>query len=88
MKTSRVKPSKLAGVKALKVTKSILRIWLDDGREIGVLIQEVPDLNWLVKGKPKQRAHWMLERGGAVIFWPELKGRVEISRLLDPRPFA
>jgi phenylpyruvate tautomerase PptA (4-oxalocrotonate tautomerase family) len=88
MKKLTVKTAKQAGVKALKVTKSILRIWLDDGREIGVLIQEVPDLNWLVKGKPKQRAHWVLERGGAVIFWPDLKGRVEVSRLLDPRPFA
>jgi hypothetical protein len=88
MKKTNVKKPKQVGVKALHVTKSTLRIWLNDGREIGIPIQEVPSLNWLVTAKPKQRAHWLLERGGEVIFWPELKGRAEISRLLDPQPIA
>jgi hypothetical protein len=88
MKKSATKNSKQVGVKAVKVTKSILRIWLNDWREIGVPIQDVPRLNWLVKAKPKQRAYWTLERGGAVIFWPDLRNRIDINTLLNPEPIS
>jgi len=70
------------------LTASILRVCLDDGREIRVPFTEVSWLHWLAKATPKQRANWSLEPGGFALYWPDLDDGIEVCHLLDLQPIT
>ncbi len=74
--------------KGVRFTNGMLHVRLNDGREIGLPLAEVPWLKWLTKATPKQRANWLLEPGGYAIYWPDLDDGIEVCHLLDTQPIA
>jgi hypothetical protein len=88
MKTLPTNSSEQPRAKSARFTSNILHVRLEDGREISLPLTEVPWLQWLAKGTPKQRANWSLEPGGYAIFWPDLDDGVEVCHLLDTLPMV
>ena len=74
--------------KGVRFTANVLRVFLSDGREIRLPLDEVPWLKWLAEAPPKQRANWTLEPGGFAIYWPDLDDGVEVCHLLDLQPIT
>ena len=65
---------------------NILYIKLSDDREISVLIDSVPWLDWLRKATPEQRANWSIEPGGFALYWEDLDDGIEVCHLLGMQP--
>ena len=74
--------------KSVRFTTGMLRVGLDDGREINLRLDEVPWLKWLAKATAKQRANWSVEPGGFAIYWPDLDDGIEVCHLLDSTPLT
>ena len=88
MNTSTTKAAETVRAKSVRFTNSVLRVGLEDGREIGLRLNEVPWLKWLAKATPKQRANWTIEPGGFAIYWPDLDDGFEVCHLLDTTPLT
>lgn len=66
----------------------MLQVSLSDGREIGVPLDRVEWLGWLVKATPRQRSRWSIEPGGLAIYWEDLDDGIEVRHLLGMQPLA
>ena len=82
------KTSTQVRAKGVRFAGHVMRVQLSDGREISLLMNEVPWLKWLAKATPKQRANWKLEPGGFAIYWPDLDDGIEVCHLLDLQAIA
>jgi hypothetical protein len=67
---------------------NILCIFLSDGREISLPIDQMDWLKWLAKAAPEQRAKWTIEPGGFAVYWDELDDGIEIEHLLSRQPLV
>ncbi|WP_423222319.1 DUF2442 domain-containing protein [Candidatus Amarolinea aalborgensis] len=67
----------------VRMAGDLLRIGLDDGRELHVLVDKVPWLKWLSNARPDQKEHWSIEPNGYAVYWEDLDDGVEISHLLE-----
>jgi hypothetical protein len=65
-----------------------LCIFLSDGREISLPIDQMDWLKWLAKAAPEQRAKWTIEPGGFAVYWDELDDGIEIEHLLSRQPLV
>ena len=88
MNTLTVKREAQVRARSVRFTGSVLRVGLDDGREISLPFNDVPWLKWLAKATPKQRANWTIEPGGYAIYWPALDDGIEVCHLLDSAPLV
>lgn len=88
MNTLTAKAAETVRAKSIRFTNGVLRVSLDDGREIGLRLNGVPWLKWLAKATPKQRANWTIEPGGFAIYWPDLDDGIEVCHLLNSMPLA
>jgi len=86
MNTLTFKTAEQVRAKNVRCAGGVLRVALDDGREISLPINDVPWLKWLAKATPKQRANWTIEPGGFAIYWPDLDDGIEVCHLLDSAP--
>lgn len=80
------KKSEQVRAESIRFTGRVIRVRLDDGREVSLPLDEVPWLKWLAKATPKQRANWSVEPGGFAIYWPDLDDGIEVCHLLDSMP--
>jgi len=64
----------------------VLHVMLTDGRDIGVPLDGVSWLKWLLRASPDQREGWSLEPGGFAVYWEELDDGVEVEHLLALQP--
>ncbi len=74
------------GATGVRFAGNTLYVSLDDGREIGVLLDRISWLDWLAKANDKQRANWAIEPGGFAIYWNELDDGIEVDHLLKMQP--
>ncbi len=88
MNTLTAKKSESVRAESVRFTGGVLRVGLDDGREVSLPLNEVPWLKWLAKATPKQRANWTIEPGGFAIYWPDLDDGIEVCHLLDSMPLV
>ena len=88
MNTLTAKTAAQVRAKGVRCTGTVLRVALDDGREISLPLNEVPWLKWLAKATPRQRANWTIEQGGFAIYWPDLDDGIEVCHLLDSTPLV
>lgn len=77
MNTSKIKYKSLAT--DVRVTPSVLRVTLADGREIAAPLQWFPRLQNATR---KQRGKWRLIGGGIGIHWEEIDEDVSVQALL------
>ncbi|MGA9779482.1 MAG: DUF2442 domain-containing protein [Limisphaerales bacterium] len=78
----------MAQARNVRFTGYVIRVRLNDGREVSLAFNDVPWLKWLAKAAPKQRANWTIEPGGFAIYWPDLDDGIEVCHLLDSTPLA
>jgi hypothetical protein len=83
-----VKTEAQVRAKRVRFTGNVLRVDLDDGREVSPRLDEAPWLKWLARATPKQRANWTIEPGGFAIYWPALDDGIEVCHLLDSTPLT
>lgn len=88
MNTLTAKKSSQVRAESVRFTGGLIHVRLDDGREISLLLNEVPWLKWLTKATPKERANWTVEPGGFAIYWPDLDDGIEVCHLLDSMPLV
>lgn len=88
MNTLTAKKSESVRAESVRFTGGVLRVGLDDGREVSLPLNEVPWLKWLAKATLKQRANWTIEPGGFAIYWPDLDDGIEVCHLLDSMPLV
>ena len=88
MNTLTAKTAETVHAKSVRFANGVLRVGLDDGREIGLRLNEVRWLKWLAKATPRQRANWTIEPGGFAIYWPDLDDGFEVCHLLDSTPLV
>ncbi len=88
MATLTAKKTESVRAEGVRFAGNLLRVFLSDGREIRLRLDEVPWLGWLAKAAPKQRSNWSLEPGGYAIYWPDLDDGIEVCHLLDLQPIA
>jgi hypothetical protein len=88
MNTLSAKTTQPVRAESVRFTSGAIRVRLDDGREIGVPLNEVPWLKWLAKATPKQRANWTIEPGGFAVYWPDFDDGIEVCHLLDSMPLV
>ena len=88
MNTLTAKHAEQVRAKGVRFTSGVLRVALDDGREVSLPLTEVPWLKWLAKATAKQRANWTIEPSGFAIYWPDLDDGVEVGHLLDSTPLV
>lgn len=74
------------GAKGIEFQETRLYIYLTDGREIVLPIDQIDWLRWLVSATPEQRANWSLEPGGYTIYWEDLDDGFEIAHALTLQP--
>ena len=74
------------GAMGVRFVGNVLYIELNDGREIRVLMERVPWLQWLVEATPAQREKWKVEPRGFAIYWEDLDDGIEVGRLLAMQP--
>ena len=86
MNTLTAKTTEQVRAKSVRFTAGMLRVGLDDGREVSLPLNDVPWLKWLAKATPKQRANWTIEPGGFAIYWPDLDDGFEVCHMLDSAP--
>ena len=67
---------------------NILYVALSDGREIGVPLEKVSWLDWLLNASPEQRAGWSIEPNGFAIYWDDLDDGIEVCHLLDTQSLS
>ena len=85
MRCSRVRNSVRIRIKykslatAVRVTPSVLRVTLADGREITAPLEWFPRLQ---KANRKQRCSWRLIGGGVGIHWEEIDEDISVQALL------
>jgi hypothetical protein len=77
MSTSKIKLNPLAT--NVRVTPSVLKVMLADGREVAVPLSWFPRLQ---KATRTQRGKWRLIGGGVGIHWEELDEDVSVLALL------
>ena len=77
MNTSKIKLKPIA--KKVRVTPSLLKVLLVDGREITVPLAWFPRLQ---KAKRNQRNNWRLIGGGVGIHWEEIDEDISVPALL------
>jgi hypothetical protein len=61
---------------------NILQVTLNDGRIIGVPMENMSWLQWLVEAPDSKRKNWSIEPGGFAIYWDDLDDGIEIEHLL------
>jgi Protein of unknown function (DUF2442) len=88
MNTLTAKTTEQVRAENVRFTGNLIRVALDDGREISLPLNEVPWLKWLAKAAPKQRANWTIEPGGFAIYWPDLDDGIEVCHLLESTPLV
>jgi hypothetical protein len=88
MNTLTAKTAGQVRAECVRFTGNVIRVALDDGREVSLPLNEVPWLKWLAKATPKQRANWAIEPGGFAVFWPDLDDGIEVCHLLDSMPLV
>ncbi|HEV2434887.1 MAG TPA: DUF2442 domain-containing protein [Verrucomicrobiae bacterium] len=88
MNTLTAKTSASVRAKSVRFTSNVIRVRLDDGREVSLPFSQVPWLKWLAKATPKQRANWTIEPGGFAIYWPDLDDGIEVCHLLGSSPLT
>jgi hypothetical protein len=88
MNTLTAKTTDQVRAESVRFTGGVIRIRLDDGREISLHLNEVSWLKWLAKAPPKQRANWTIEPGGFAIYWPDLDDGIEVCHLLESTPLV
>jgi len=88
MNTLTAKTAAQVRAKGVRFTGNVLRVTLDDGREISLPLNDVSWLKWLAKAVPKQRAKWTIEPGGFAIYWPDLDDGIEVCHLLNSAPLV
>ena len=88
MSTLTAKRNDTVRAKGVRFTGSVLRVFLSDGREIRLQLDEVTWLGWLAKATLKQRVNWTLEPGGYAIYWPDLDDGIEVCHVLDLQAIA
>ena len=65
------------------IAGNLLRIGLNDGRELKVWVDQAPWLKWLSGATPDQQERWSIEPQGFAVYWEDLDDGVEISHLLE-----
>lgn len=65
------------------IAGNLLRIGLNDGRELKVWVDQAPWLKWLSSATPDQQERWSIEPQGFAVYWEDLDDGVEISHLLE-----
>ena len=88
MITSTISIDTQVQAKGLRFDGNILHIFLSDGREISLPIDQLDWLKWLSNATPEQRAKWKIEPGGFAIYWDELDDGIEIEHLLSRQPLV
>jgi hypothetical protein len=88
MSTLTAKRTESVRAKSVRFAGNVMRVFLSDGREVRLCLDQVPWLEWLAKATPKQRANWSLEPCGYAIYWPDLDDGIEVCHLLDLQPIA
>jgi hypothetical protein len=88
MNTLTAKTTESVRAESVRFAGNVMRVALDDGREISLPLNEVPWLKWLAKATPKQRANWTIEPGGFAIYWPDLDDGIEVCHLLESTPLV
>src|SRR2546426_16647 len=63
----------------VRFTSDALHVLLADGREVSAPLEWFPRL---LKGTPRQRAHWRLIGDGIGIHWPDVDEDIEVESLL------
>lgn len=63
----------------VEVTEDLLRVWLTDGREIGVPLAWFPRL---LAATPRQRGVWEMIGDGSGIHWPEIDEDLAVAGFL------
>jgi hypothetical protein len=86
MITSTEKTTNEVSAVGVRFSVNELSILLSDGRTIGVPLERVAWLRWLLNASPEQRSHWHLEPGGFAIYWDDLDDGIEIGHLLSTQP--
>ncbi len=61
---------------------NILQVTLNDGRVIGVPMDNIPWLQWLVQAPYAKRKNWSIDPGGFAVYWDDLDDGIEIEHLL------
>ena len=74
------------GAAGVRFEGDMLHVALTDGRDIGVPLDRVPWLQWLLQASPEQRERWSLEPGGFAVYWEELDDGFEVEHLLALQP--
>jgi len=67
---------------AVHFEKDTMVVTLSDHRSLGIPLNQIEWLDWLVQATPAQREEWTIEPGGYAIYWEELDDGVEIEHLL------
>lgn len=88
MSTLTSKTTQTVQATGVRFAGKVLHVALNDGREIGLRLDQVPWLKWLAKATPKQRANWSIEPGGFAIYWKDLDDGIEVCHLLDMKPIT
>lgn len=66
----------------VELSESMLKVVLDDGRELSVPIEWFPRLR---DATPKQRANWRFIGRGEGIHWPDIDEDISVAGLLRGR---
>jgi Protein of unknown function (DUF2442) len=74
------------GAVGVRFEGDMLHVMLTDGRDIGVPLDRISWLEWLLRASPDQRERWSLEPRGFAVYWEELDDGVEVEHLLALQP--
>ncbi|MCP4167121.1 MAG: DUF2442 domain-containing protein [Chloroflexi bacterium] len=72
----------------VRFEEDIIYVSLSDGREVGLPMDRIDWLAWLVNATPEQKANWSFEPGGYAIYWDDLDDGVEVCHILTTEPLA
>lgn len=76
----------LVAAAGVRFEGDVLHVILTDGRDIGVPLDRIPWLAWLLRATPEQRQGWSLQPRGFAVYWDELDDGVEVEHLLALQP--
>ena len=80
---SSVTRSKGASILAVRISKHLLTVGLQDGRSISVPLSWYPRL---LHGSSGERGNWRLIGQGEGIHWPDLDEDISVTGLLEGTP--
>lgn len=88
MNTSQDNISELVTITDVAFDEDTLLVQLSDGRRIGLPLDSISWLDWLLSANSEQRAGWSIEPGGYAVYWDELDDGIEVAHLLALQSLA